>query len=967
MRRIVSTIFRSSPLLLVVTAHSIAQWSDNPAVNIPIASASGTESYIASAGDKEGNVYIVWSGFFNSNLDIFAQKIDSQGRIKWTPNGVSVSSQPGTEAYACIVPDYSGGAIIAWYFSSHIYAQRIGDNGTKLWGTNGITVCNASGSQRKPQILYDNNGGAIVTWDDNRSGNYDVYAQRLDMSGAIQWAVNGVPVIVAANDQTTPLIVTDGGTGAIIVWSSAPGTSYDIVAQKLDNSGAQMWGSSGKSVTSYTLANEMSPSIASDGYGGLFAVWQDDQNGTDNWDIFAQRLDASGTQQWGIMGSYVAYATGNQLTPYVIADGLGGMIATWRDYRTGDANVYAQKLNGFGLAQWTSNEVTIASGSGNQDNPRLVSDGFGGAFMVWSDDLSGHIGVYAQRVDNSGKIQWTSNGIPVATHFGNELQVISQFPEGGYVCAYSSTWYSNYNIFAQNVSLSGRLGLKPKLVEVADVLNDQGGYVNVLWDRAYLDGSPSHEVTGYYIWRGVLFPYSASPSGVVSPGESRQIGEWAPPPASLKVPMPSSENSLQGYYWELVGSTLARSMEGYSIIVPTPNDSGPQSSPRYYFVVSAQTTDQQVTWYSNVDSAYSVDNLSPAAIQNLTGMQLTQSSVQLKWAANRRDSDLGGYVVYRSPSTGFVPDESHRISALTDTTYLDSSLPSAPIVYYRVRARDIHGNLGGASPQVAVALATTQSYAVTASWNMISVPMRVDNFAKEALYPTATSETYAYSGGYMVRNVLENGVGYWLKFPSNQSVSITGFPVVNDTISVASGWNMIGSIGVDMPVTQVTSNPPGLVVSPFYTYETGYVEAESIQPHKAYWVKAQQAGALVLAGDGASGEPVQFLVPSDGPPNPPFLTAISNEEIPATFTLEQNFPNPFNPTTEIRYGLPQHAIVQLAVFNTLGQQVAVLAQGEKQAGFHTIRFDAVGLSSGVYLYRLQANEFVLTRKLLLLH
>ena len=88
--------------------------------------------------------------------------------------------------------------------------------------------------------------------------------------------------------------------------------------------------------------------------------------------------------------------------------------------------------------------------------------------------------------------------------------------------------------------------------------------------------------------------------------------------------------------------------------------------------------------------------------------------------------------------------------------------------------------------------------------------------------------------------------------------------------------------------------------------------------------------------------------------------------LPISYALEQNYPNPFNPSTTIRYGMPHKSAVQLTVFNTLGQQVATLVQGEQEAGYHEVRFDGSGLSSGVYFYRLQAGDFVQTRKLLLI-
>jgi len=95
-------------------------------------------------------------------------------------------------------------------------------------------------------------------------------------------------------------------------------------------------------------------------------------------------------------------------------------------------------------------------------------------------------------------------------------------------------------------------------------------------------------------------------------------------------------------------------------------------------------------------------------------------------------------------------------------------------------------------------------------------------------------------------------------------------------------------------------------------------------------------------------------------------TATDVEEMPlspALFILEQNYPNPFNPSTTVQYYLPSRCRVSLVVHSILGQRVAELVNGEKDAGHYEIRFDASGLASGVYLYRLQAGAYVQTRKL----
>jgi hypothetical protein len=82
--------------------------------------------------------------------------------------------------------------------------------------------------------------------------------------------------------------------------------------------------------------------------------------------------------------------------------------------------------------------------------------------------------------------------------------------------------------------------------------------------------------------------------------------------------------------------------------------------------------------------------------------------------------------------------------------------------------------------------------------------------------------------------------------------------------------------------------------------------------------------------------------------------------------LEQNYPNPFNPSTTIRFGLSHKSYVQLTLLNSLGQQLACLLQGEQEAGYHEVKIDGSVLSSGAYFYRLRAEGFVQTRRLLLI-
>ena len=88
--------------------------------------------------------------------------------------------------------------------------------------------------------------------------------------------------------------------------------------------------------------------------------------------------------------------------------------------------------------------------------------------------------------------------------------------------------------------------------------------------------------------------------------------------------------------------------------------------------------------------------------------------------------------------------------------------------------------------------------------------------------------------------------------------------------------------------------------------------------------------------------------------------------MPTDFALSQNYPNPFNPSTVIRFELPRESYVSLKVYTPLGQEIKTLIDGTRSAGVYEVRFDAAGLPSGMYIYRMKAGEFVQTKRLMLL-
>ena len=135
---------------------------------------------------------------------------------------------------------------------------------------------------------------------------------------------------------------------------------------------------------------------------------------------------------------------------------------------------------------------------------------------------------------------------------------------------------------------------------------------------------------------------------------------------------------------------------------------------------------------------------------------------------------------------------------------------------------------------------------VYGGWNLVSIPILVANMSKLFLFPTAISPVYAYDNGYYTVDTLLNGEGYWVKFNSNETISLPGNFVTENLINVSSGWNMIGPFGNTIDVNSIITQPPDLLESPFYGFGSGYYIANTLEPGKGYWIKTNASGILYL-------------------------------------------------------------------------------------------------------------------------
>ncbi len=189
-------------------------------------------------------------------------------------------------------------------------------------------------------------------------------------------------------------------------------------------------------------------------------------------------------------------------------------------------------------------------------------------------------------------------------------------------------------------------------------------------------------------------------------------------------------------------------------------------------------------------------------------------------------------------------------------------------------------------------------------WNLISEPLVVADFQKSTLFPSATSQAFAYASAYIPYDTLIIGTGYWLKYLSAEIVQIVGNRLMRDTIDITDGWNMIGPLSDPIPIANVIPIAPMTVISNYFGYSvsSGYTNADTLLPGKGYWMKVNQPGKIILTSSGVLSQSVKnnpdlinmvedgmlsrltFINP-DGSQRQLFLSVSNNSMLPQKYEL----------------------------------------------------------------------------------
>lgn len=317
-------------------------------------------------------------------------------------------------------------------------------------------ACPSCGTMGNFDVASDGSGGEYIAFQDDVA-NPRVLVQHLGADGQRKFPAPGVEVAVGATGLQSPRVISDGAGGAIVAWHTDFSGTPKLSLQRIDSTGARLWGSAGVAAAPSSTGAQSAPLLVPDGAGGVIVDWEDNSPGSNN--QFAQRLNAAGVRQWAATGVAVAPPSGApapQLNAVAAAGSAGSVLIAWEDY-SGTVQARVQKLNSAGVRQWATTGVVLRTTSADQTRLRILHDTAGGAIVAWEELSATSRDLFIQRVGTAGNVAWVASGVTLCNAAGTQ-QGVRLTSDGGTGCV--ATWDDQragltWAVYGQRLNASG--------------------------------------------------------------------------------------------------------------------------------------------------------------------------------------------------------------------------------------------------------------------------------------------------------------------------------------------------------------------------------------------------------------------------------------------------------------------------------------------------------------------------------
>jgi len=940
----------------------------------------------------------------------------------WLQEDIAVCIDGRIQQGAVISPDFTGGAIAAWEDARNadIYAQRFNAFGEELWAADGINVSEMAGTQKAPTIIPNGTDGAFIIFESHVTGMscYEasfysvVVVTKVGSNGMIQWKKRiSDPTTLSISEpvkELYPRACSDGNGGVIIAWTTyhelmidyfAPNPLYacswrfrDCYAQRIDSEGNLPWGVDPVLIcTDNWFPTDLRATV--DSSGATFLVWSDRKPSNSFTNIYAQKLDENGIKLWGQDGVALAANLEWQYSHQIISDEMGGAIVVYEADRSTSPsyyNLFVQRLDPNGSNMWDQAGIVISSTSGEKQAIGIISSDSNSYIIGWNDDTNGATEVFSQRVDGEGNCLWPPNGVMISG--GGNMCADSRIApdgEGGAIFAWEQIPASG------DAGLNGIWGFSASDIYSVGDMGTILHYDGIDWstmesgtteDLFDVWGIADHKI--YAVGAaGTILEYDGSAWSPMTSGVTTDMhGIWGSSQSDIfAVGSLSTILHYNGIAWNDMGYTTTNGAYLYAV---HGNASDYAYAARYHNLLGIERYggvihfdgsqwhcvycsygDHNDIWVAPDSSVYAVGHsmwlhygdgflahYDGAAWENtffpgtgegrgVWGDQegnvyavFDNGSIGhfdgMDWTFSQVSTDALLEVWGVSPDNIWVVGEKYLIRHLENDTWTTQHSARSNIVMQHVNG-------------LGEKLWTNEGAAAT-----VDIDTQTDPFLR-----------YDPSGHALVV-WKDNRNGNWDIYA--RSISIARGPTVATELACFSARLMEEGIEISWQLSQYDEPADFIISRKMIAKDAVWREIEPM-------IERTDLSFRFVDTDLEAGEDYSYKVEISGENGIGFLFETESISItPMNLMLYQNFPNPFNPVTTIRYYLPEKGRVTLDIYDIRGGLIVNLVNSETQEpGYHSIEWngrDAANrnVASGVYFYRLKAGKETISKKLVLL-
>lgn len=387
----------------LVFAHSELRWGDE---GLNVCNSTGDQYQPVAAPDGQGGGIAIWADTRNGggNLDLYGQRLTSDGYCLWDQAGIRVSTMPGVQISHCVARDGfvpPNGVYVAWLNGSNnmVMAQRIDPSGFLTWGTEGRVIYSDGAVPENLSIASAVNGAQIeglVLGFKVRLGAKEARVQKVTPQGELLWGPQGISVTQALVSQDEPRICSDNEGGLCAVWRQ----SGHIFAQHIGTGGNRLWGSNGFQISTSAFTKSSPQLVCTTGQNMVFAWLEQGPLGTG---IVVTAYSLGGMQVW----PQISIPSG-QISSYQIRPDESGGVVIGFVQSSPSHSLWVVRMGSDGSIHW---QVTVASSNYPLEDLHIERNQGDGTYLLWMENLGGTSIAKVQYIDDTGSYCLKSGGL----------------------------------------------------------------------------------------------------------------------------------------------------------------------------------------------------------------------------------------------------------------------------------------------------------------------------------------------------------------------------------------------------------------------------------------------------------------------------------------------------------------------------------------------------------------------------